>query len=61
MRRLKACGRDGVEMKVVSLLDFTSSMVSADSLAGNSSGGEAGVRLALGVCQAPHLLPALVT
>lgn len=38
MRRLKACGRDGVEMKVVSLLDFTSSMVSADSLAGNSSG-----------------------
>lgn len=32
MKLLKACGRDGVEMKVVSLLDFTSSMVSADSL-----------------------------
>uniref|UniRef100_A0A8C0LTL7 Rhophilin-2 n=1 Tax=Canis lupus familiaris TaxID=9615 RepID=A0A8C0LTL7_CANLF len=26
MKLLKACGRDGVEMKVVSLLDFTSSM-----------------------------------
>ena len=42
MRRLKACGRDGVDMKVVSLLDFTSSMVSADGPGGSSPRGVPG-------------------
>lgn len=31
MKLLKSFGEDDIEMKVVSLLDFTSSMVSADT------------------------------
>lgn len=61
MRLLKACGQDGVDMKVVSLLDFTSSMVSADSLVGKTAmQGEAGLSPAPGVCLALRLLPVLV-